>query len=236
MSTLALAVLPALLLAVPDAQAAHPGYHKRGPRVRVSVALPGVNVRVGPWSVHYRAAQRPGYVWVDGYWQAGVWYPGHYVPVGGPPTPGYVWVNGYWDGEVYVDGFWRPPRKRGYVWMDGYYDGGVWIAGGWVRSAPQARPGRPAPVDEGPIYDDYGTPDDAPLALPQGYEERARTDGYREPATDDAPASGRVRSRQDAAEDYDPDYTDPAGVWGEPIEEEDLDEAPSGGVHHDLDW
>jgi len=242
--------LPAFLFVAPDAEARHPAY-RNAPRVRVTLGLPGVNVRVGPWSVNYRPTPRVGYRWVDGYREAGAYSPGHWVPIGGPPQPGYVWVNGYWQGEVYVDGFWRQPRKRGHAWVDGYYDRGVWIEGGWAPaqraaptySAPPPTYEAPPPTYEAPpAYDDYGyadPPDDAPLALPPDYDAPA----YEAPSTERQPRvysdSGRVRGETAArAPDAVPEQAPEDSIWGDPIDEEPLgeDAGDDENIHHSLDW
>ncbi len=247
MRKLSLAVLPALLLlALPAAAAAgHRGYTRhRAPGVRVSVAIPGVTVRVGPWSVAYRAAARPGYRWVNGHYNSGAWVPGHYVPTTPPPQPGYVWVRGYWDGDVYIDGHWRPPSKAGQVWVEGYYNGRVWVSGYWkpVRRGPavvyEAPPPAPPPTYQAPSE----PPPGAPLALPQDYSEDYSYGGdygdtYEEPAYP-APPSYQAPPSSGRRYDEAPEESEPIpyddGVWGEPIEEE-----PLGGdeeVHHSLDW
>jgi len=263
---IALTVLPASMLVAPDAEARHPAYRSHS-RVRIAVGLPGVNVRVGPWAVNYRPAPRAGYRWVDGYRQSGAYYPGHWVPIGGPPQAGHVWVSGHWAGDVYVDGYWRAPRKRGHVWVDGYYSRGAWIDGGWAptqRAAPSAPAQRapayePPPTYEAPRsrsaqpdyddYDDYDyteAPDDAPLALPPDYDAPYDTPTYAQPSSE-APASterqprvygdsGRVRGETGVRTVEEPTA---AGVWGDPIEEEPLDEGSredDEAIHHSLDW
>lgn len=238
-SVLALiALLPTLMFVAPEAEARHPAY-RNAPRVRIAVGIPGVNVRVGPWSMHYRPAPRPGYQWVAGYWEARTYYPGHWVPIGGPPQPGHIWVNGYWNGDTYVDGYWRAPRKRGHVWIDGYYHRGAWVVGGWAPDQQHA------PTYEEPAYNDYqpetrqrsAPPADAPLALPPDYD--SYEPEYQEPAPERQPqvfGSGRVRSESPTrpAEEAAP----PAdSIWGDPIEEEPLDEgSDEENIHHSLDW
>ncbi len=77
---------------------------------------------------------RPGYTYVNGRydWVGGqwVWRNGQYVA----DRPGHVYVQGYWDGNRWYDGRWEVQRA-GYVYTDGYWDrrgsGHVWIGGRW---------------------------------------------------------------------------------------------------------
>lgn len=79
---------------------------------------------------------RPGYVyingrhaWVNGRW---VWNPGYWAA----ERPGFVYTQGYWRGNRWYDGRWERQRA-GYVYTGGYWDrrgrGHVWVPGAWQR-------------------------------------------------------------------------------------------------------
>ena len=56
---------------------------------------------------YYTPAARDGYVWIDGnwYWDTGAWAwrPGYWVV----DRPGFVYVQGYWGGHRWYPGHWR---------------------------------------------------------------------------------------------------------------------------------
>ena len=78
-----------------------PAAHIVAPQPRVRVITPRVSVRP--------VAPGPNYVWVDGYWDCGEWFPGFWQPT--YSRAGYVYVRGYWNGVTYVDGYWRPSTR-----------------------------------------------------------------------------------------------------------------------------
>ncbi|MBN1335257.1 MAG: hypothetical protein JXB39_04805 [Deltaproteobacteria bacterium] len=99
--------------------------------VYVAVQTPGYAVVGDPWSPYYAPPYRPGWMWVEGWYdEYGYWHPGYWVPV--RSRPGYVWVHGYWNGPMYMEGYWRPVYRYGYTWYDGYYHSGRWIPGRWA--------------------------------------------------------------------------------------------------------
>ena len=80
---------------------------------------------------HWRATDRAGYGWVNGYWVADTYVWGFWRPI--VATPGQVWVVGYSVGGVWYPGYWRPATRAGYYWMPGYYHRGRYTVGYWVR-------------------------------------------------------------------------------------------------------
>ena len=151
-----LAALLALSALSPTADARPP--HRRPPAHHVRPAprpAPRAVVRVGPLSVRFRPAPRPGYVWVAGSIVRGVYVAGYYRPTAPPPTEDHIWVDGYWDGDVWVDGYWRIEEIDGMIWIDGEYDdGGGYEDGYWAEETTGA------PVRQEAL------PGDAVLAVP----------------------------------------------------------------------
>ncbi|MCB9693408.1 MAG: YXWGXW repeat-containing protein [Alphaproteobacteria bacterium] len=111
------------LFASAPALASHPAYHHQ--------ARPVVVVDVDVFTPDYRPGHRPGFVWVDGYYDGYGWVPGFWQPVS--TRSGYTWVAGYWAGGSYIDGYWRPVSRAGYYWVPGYYSGRSFVAGYWSR-------------------------------------------------------------------------------------------------------
>jgi len=92
----------------------------------------------GSWEV-----ERPGQVYVQGYWNSNRWYNGGWQA----QRPGYVYTGGYWDrgtrGHRWVQGTWEPER-RGHTYVRGSWqnNGGVrtYNRGRWDGGA-RANPG-----------------------------------------------------------------------------------------------
>lgn len=82
---------------------------------------------------YYRAPERRGWSWVDGYYLSdGAYVPGHWQPQSSAPE-GYIWEPGFFDGDTWVEGFYRPEHRSGYTWVNGYFDeSGVFSAGYWM--------------------------------------------------------------------------------------------------------
>lgn len=105
----------------------------------------------------------PDQVWVSGHpGKGGIWIAGHCERVGPAPRAGWIYVSGYWRAGVWVQGFWRPSTRVGFAWVEprvnneeewepgywepdgeapegmiwrpGYWDGNEWSEGGWVPS------------------------------------------------------------------------------------------------------
>lgn len=115
------------------------------PRVRVVLPFPAVRVVINPWAPGYVPASRPGWVWVEGHYDAaGTWIPGHWAPAF--ERPGYVWVPGHWSGALYIDGYWREAQRPGFTWVDGQYEGNRWVPGYWAPEAPPPRDEGEVPV------------------------------------------------------------------------------------------
>jgi hypothetical protein len=81
----------------------------------IVVAHPAYEVESEPPAPRYEVvpAERPGYVWVRGYWEwhgRWTWRAGHWERHRGQ---GYVWNDGYW-------------QRRGnhYHWVEGHWSGG----------------------------------------------------------------------------------------------------------------
>jgi len=92
----------------------------------------GVTVGIDPWRPEAVAPARPGYVWVPGHQEGGMFVPGYYRPV--ETRPGYAYEPGYWRGGVYYDGYWRPERNGSAVWVPGHYSPNHrWIEGHWAN-------------------------------------------------------------------------------------------------------
>ncbi len=105
------------------------------------------------WQDGYYVADRPGFVYTQGYWQGNRWYDGRWER----QRPGYVYTGGYWDrgarGHRWVNGSWERQRN------DHVYVGGRWSnnngvrtynRGRWERGS-QARPAR----SSGPTIRDH---------------------------------------------------------------------------------
>lgn len=117
--------------------------------VRITVGAPALRVVINPWAAYYRPDPRPGWVWVDGYYDRdGDWVPGYWRPA--DARPGWDWVPGHWEGDHYIEGYWREVGRPGFVWMEGHYSRGAWIPGYW---APEAPPEPPPPPE--PVHHDY---------------------------------------------------------------------------------
>ena len=148
-SLLALAALSPTADARPPRHRPVVRHARPGPRVS-----PRVFVRVGPWSVRYRPAPRPGYIWIAGSIVRGVYVAGLWRPTTPPPTEEHIWVDGYWDGDVWVDGYWRIDEIDGMIWIDGEYDdSGTYDYGYWAGEDGE-------PIQEAEL------PNDAVLAVP----------------------------------------------------------------------
>jgi len=89
----------------------------------------GVRINSGPHYYHpyYRHYYRPGYVWVNGYYQPAPYYaPAYYAPPAYYPPPYYepyyapsygtVWISGSWysgpRGRYWVGGHWGHRGRR----------------------------------------------------------------------------------------------------------------------------
>jgi hypothetical protein len=89
------------------------------------------------WQNGYWIADRPGHVYVQGYWRGNRWYDGRWVR----QRPGYVYTGGYWDrrgrGHVWVPGTWERSRND-QVYVRGRWSNQngtrVYQRGRWERS------------------------------------------------------------------------------------------------------
>lgn len=82
---------------------------------------------------------RDGYVFINGHynWTGGRWvWTNGYWDV---DRPGYAYVQGYWQGNRWYNGRWERGRQ-GYVHTGGYWQprgrGHVWVNGTWERQRP----------------------------------------------------------------------------------------------------
>ncbi|MEQ1884869.1 MAG: hypothetical protein ABL967_07390 [Bryobacteraceae bacterium] len=84
----------------------------QGFSVGVNIGGPGYYAPAAPYYVARPPMPAPGYVWVDGYYDA------YRRPVRGywamPPYAGAYWVGPRYNGSRFYAGYWTGPRAYGY--------------------------------------------------------------------------------------------------------------------------
>jgi len=78
---------------------------------------------------HWRPAKKPGFTWVEGRIDGGIWVAGYWKPVGAVPV-GTVWKAGYWRNGKWHSGRWIKTRP-GKIWVPGHWQRGRWVPGRW---------------------------------------------------------------------------------------------------------
>lgn len=102
----------------------------------------------------WRPEARRGFTWASAYYdEDGVFHSGYWLPA--EERPGFVWVPGWFDGNTWVEGYWESEQKYGSAdiedwqpeqgWDDGWDTGSGWGDGEVVSNGP-AETGDEAPI------------------------------------------------------------------------------------------
>ena len=79
---------------------------------------------------HWRAAARPGHVWIAAALAGGAWRHGFWRPV--KVREDHVWVPGHHGPHGrWIPGLWRPRVRAGHRWQTGHWRHGHWVPGSW---------------------------------------------------------------------------------------------------------
>lgn len=133
----------------------------------------GENYVDGFWRPEFRV----GYSWSGAFYdEGGVYHAGYWLPT--HDRPGFVWVPGWFDGSAWQAGYWVSESEYANTDPNAWqapagWDGGWQVGEGWGNGAVldnrSPAPAEPAQIgaDQGAIEDGgYGDTQEVPLALP----------------------------------------------------------------------